>query len=66
MNSNNSEQKKTQIILHERKNYEYQGLFTYLLLQVTCALNHVRMQQPHKIYYKNKIYAKVILKPSFH
>ena len=40
-------------------------LFTYLLLQVACALNHVRMQQPHKICYKNKIYAKVMLNHSF-
>jgi hypothetical protein len=43
MNSNNFAQKKAQFILHGRKNYEYQGLFTYLLLQDTLALNHDRM-----------------------
>jgi hypothetical protein len=46
MNSNNFTQKKTQFILHAMKNYKYQSLFIYLLLQVMLALNHVRMQ-PH-------------------
>jgi hypothetical protein len=40
-----------------------------LLLQVTFALNHAKMQRTNKICYKNMInksYAKVILIPSFH
>jgi hypothetical protein len=41
--------KEDPAILHGRKNYEYQGLFTSLLLQVILALNHVRMQPTHKI-----------------
>jgi hypothetical protein len=52
MNSNNFAQKKAQFILPEKKNCEYQGLFTYLLLQVIFALNHARMQKTHKTCYK--------------
>jgi hypothetical protein len=48
MNSNNFVQKKAQFILYGRKNCEYQSLSTYLLLQVTFALNHARMQQTPK------------------
>jgi hypothetical protein len=43
MNSNNFAQKKVHFILHGRKNFEYQDLSTYLLLQVIFALNHARM-----------------------
>ena len=65
INSNNSTQRRPSSFFMEGKTVSIKSLFTYLLLQVTCALNHVRMQQPHKICYKNKIYAKVMLNHSF-
>jgi hypothetical protein len=51
MNSNNFVQRRLNSFFVEERIVSIKSLFTYLLLQVTCALNHVRIQQPRKINY---------------